>query len=624
MRPIYDHSVILLPDMNSSRKYFLAYFAACLAAILLYLPGLGGPFLFDDHGNIVNNPAVHIASLSWAALSDSLSGPAAGPLGRPISVISFALTYYAFGLDPFAFKAINLSIHLLNGLLVYFLLRLLLTHSLSSLSETARKWLPLWVTTVWVLHPINVTPVLMTVQRMTLLAGCFTLLALICHSKGLLSDAPRKRAAWLLLGWGFAWPLAVLSKETAILFPLYALLMSWALANKTRGSGLRWSTLLGVTATTTCALAFMLYLGSGWLERGYEMRSFTLYERVLTEARVLWLYAMQILLPSYSKFGLHLDDIHISRSLIDPVTTAIAIAGWLSVLLVCALLLRKHRLISLSILWFLVGHSLESTILPLEIAHEYRNYLPALGLLTASAMGAVLAIQWLGKQQARRTLTVALAALALAVVSAYTGMRSLQYRDEIGWLQMEVSYHPNSPRANYELAAALMKNGYGAQGDPLGDLLVQYHFLQAGKLDPSFKLGYLGVIVWACASERPLDRQWLDDFEQRLGNTPFGPKDRGLAADILPPLIAHNSCIDRQQAMRLFIAGSTNPEIGDDIRASFLVMAADYELLAHSDPDSAIQLLQQATRLAPDKKELRAKLDSLKLARERTQGSSED
>lgn len=610
--------------MTLAPKYLLFYFSACLTAALIYLPGLTGPFLFDDHGNIANNPAIQITSLSWPALIESLSGPTAGPLGRPISVISFALTHYAFGLEPFAFKAINLGIHLFNGLLAYLLLQLLLSHSPSNVSTTARQWLPLWISAVWVLHPINATPVLMAVQRMTLLAGCFTLVALICHCKGFLSNAPRKRAGWLILGWVLAWPLAVLSKETAILFPLYALLMSWALANETRRTALRWSTPLGIAATALCALAVLLFLGSGWLERGYEMRSFTLYERILTEARVLWLYATQILLPSYSKFGLHLDDIQISHNLTSPIVTALAITGWLGTLIVCILLLRNHRLISLSILWFLTGHSLESSFLPLEIAHEYRNYMPALGLLTAAAICTTLAIQRLEKQKMRRTVSLTLATAALTVAAAYTAMRSLQYSDAIGWLQMEASYHPNSPRANYELAAALMKKGYGAQDDPLGELLVQYHFLQAGKLDPSFKLGYLGVIIWACASERPIDQQWLDAFEQRLGNTPFGPKDRGLASDILPPLLAHKSCIDRQQAMRLFLAGSTNPKINNEIKVSFLETAADYELLAYTDFDSAIQLLQQATKLTPYKKELHAKLDSLQRTQKRTRAPSEN
>ena len=40
-------------------------------------------------------------------------------------------------------------------------------------------------------------------------------------------------------------------------------------------------------------------------------------------------------------------------------------------------------LVSFGIAWFLVGHGMESTFLPLEIVHEHRNYLPLFGILLA-------------------------------------------------------------------------------------------------------------------------------------------------------------------------------------------------------------------------------------------------
>lgn len=590
------------------------YFAACLLAIVVYYPGLSGPFLFDDYGNIVNNPAVQITSLNEPALAGSLSGPIAGPLGRPVSVLSFALTHYAFGLDPFAFKAINLFIHLLNSLLVTVLCGLILRHSDSNLSKTAREWLALWAGTIWLLHPINVIPVLLVVQRMTLLAGFFMLLALICHVRGLRVNRPHNKIWWFLAGWGIAWPLAVLSKETAILFPLYALILSWAIAGNIGISRLRRVTFIGLVVTAIIGLAFMLYLGSGWLERGYEMRTFTLYERMLTEARVLWLYAGQILFPLYEKFGLFLDGFPVSRGLLEPVSTAVALAGWLAVLAACAVLLRRHRLIALSILWFLVGHSLESSFLPLEIAHEYRNYLPSLGLILAAGLAGFLAVRRMKKPEEAKIAIAALGCISVILAAIYTGMRSMQYGDELKGAQTEVVLHPLSPRANYAVASVFMQHGYGAQGDPLGDVLIKHHFLEAGRLDPSFKLGYLGLIVWACASGRPLDAAWLDELERRLRNTAFSPKDWDLAEKLLPPLLTFKDCVNRSRAMKLFIAGSGNPRLGHNAKADFLEMAADYELLAHADLRSAIRFLKQALNIAPYREGLREKLDSLEAA----------
>lgn len=600
--------------MNPLRQALPWYLAVCLVAILIYYPGLSGPFLFDDYANIVDNPAVQITSLSESALAGSLSGPIAGPLGRPVSVISFALTHYAFGLDPFAFKAINLGIHLLNGFLVCLLIGIILRHSNSGLSETARQWLPLWVGAIWILHPINVVPVLLAVQRMTLLAGLFTLLALMGHARGLLALTPAKKAAWFAGSWAIAWPLAVLSKETAILFPLYALLLSWMLAGDVKQSSLRRVTIAGLVATAAIGVFFVVYLGSGWLERGYEMRPFTLYERLLTEARVLWLYAGQILFPVYRKFGLFLDGFPVSHGLMHPASTIVAITGWLAVLVGCAVLLRKHRLIGLSILWFLAGHSLESGFLPLEIAHEYRNYLPSFGLILALGLTGLFLAARMRKVSEAKAVVVVLGGIALVLMSVYTGMRSRQYGVELKGMRTEVSFHPRSPRANYVVASVFMQHGYGAQGDPLGDVLIKYHFLEAGRLDPSFKLGYLGLIVWACASERPLDAGWLDELERRLQNTPFSPKDRDLAEKLLPPLLTFKDCVDRASALKLFVAGSENPRLGNNAKAAFLEMAADYELLAYADLSSSIRFLTQALEIAPHRQGLGSKLDSLKAA----------
>ena len=136
------------------------------------VPGLTGAFFFDDHPNIVENEAIQINALDSAAIKQALSGPAAGPLGRPVSVASFALTHYFFSLDAFAFKAVNLGIHLIAGVLAYWLAVMLLQAARAT-TDQRQHWIPLWVFALWSLHPIQLTPVLHVVQRMTSLSALF-------------------------------------------------------------------------------------------------------------------------------------------------------------------------------------------------------------------------------------------------------------------------------------------------------------------------------------------------------------------------------------------------------------------------------------------------------------------
>src|SRR5690606_29063829 len=99
-----------------------------------------------------------------------------GQLGRPISLLTFALQANSWPGNPAAFKLINLSLHLINGLLIVLISRFL-ARTLP-LTETLKTWLPLVVGGIWLIQPMHVSTVLYAVQRMTLLMACFSLLAL--------------------------------------------------------------------------------------------------------------------------------------------------------------------------------------------------------------------------------------------------------------------------------------------------------------------------------------------------------------------------------------------------------------------------------------------------------------
>ena len=76
-----------------------------------YWVGLFGGFAFDDFSSIVSNRALRVADDSWAAWKAAASSGVAGPMGRGLSMLSFALNYRLFGEAPFSFKFVNLGIH---------------------------------------------------------------------------------------------------------------------------------------------------------------------------------------------------------------------------------------------------------------------------------------------------------------------------------------------------------------------------------------------------------------------------------------------------------------------------------------------------------------------------------
>ena len=315
-----------------------------------------------------------------------------GPLRRPVSMLTFAANFYLSGFSPFWFKLTNLLIHCVNGVLVYFFGLLIVRAAASSgNSLIGAPLVAMVVAALWAFNPIQLTSVLYVVQRMTSLSSLFVLMALILHVWARQKNGLGwKNVVCYALAWGIFLPLAMLSKETGVLYLLYVAAYEVALHRHFTGGLDRFAkTYLGFIGLAGVGL--LVYLGfipeSGLL-RAYEGRTFTFSQRVLTEPRIIWAYIQMILAPTMPAFGLYHDDFSVSTGLFKPVETFFAIGGLVSLLVLTFWTRRAAPLVSFGILWFLVGHSLESTIFPLELMHEHRNYLPSFGIMVV--VGAVL------------------------------------------------------------------------------------------------------------------------------------------------------------------------------------------------------------------------------------------
>ena len=94
--------------------------ATSLWVAMLYFVGLPGDFLFDDNPHIVRNQLVQIGSLSPADLWQAWSSSHLDfPGSRPLAMLTFGINHAVSGLSPFAFKATNLALHILNGLALF-------------------------------------------------------------------------------------------------------------------------------------------------------------------------------------------------------------------------------------------------------------------------------------------------------------------------------------------------------------------------------------------------------------------------------------------------------------------------------------------------------------------------
>lgn len=356
--------------------HYIALFCLFIFTISIYWPGLDSRFLLDDFSNLRELDTVKDYGYRFFAFSTGIAGPS----GRPISLATFAFQHASWPDSAFDFKLVNLIIHLINGLLIY-----LISIFISKLviNNKFRTYLPIIATSLWLLHPIQLTTTLYVVQRMTSLSAFFILLGVLTYlcmrfrhlyKQSIYNDF---FIGMMLLG---ITSLAILCKENGVLLLIYIWCLELTVLSQLKKPWYfsRWIILFLLFPI----MLLIIYMSVKFNVNlnGYAFRDYGIVEKSLTEIAVLASYLKQIVIPNPSSFGLYHDDYQIVKNYfsVNYIVSALLVIG----LLVSAIKYRVTKpIFSFSVLWFFSGHLLESTYLNLELYFEHRNYLPIYGIV---------------------------------------------------------------------------------------------------------------------------------------------------------------------------------------------------------------------------------------------------
>lgn len=463
-----------------------------LAVFFTYSPGWYGPFVFDDQLNILENPSVPIYELTQQEVTRSALSNESGPLKRIIPALSFGLNYYfADGFKSVHFKLTNIAVHCINSGLVFWLLTLLWPcierTAWAKQSRLANPRIAFAVsgTLIWALHAFLLTSVLYVVQRMTSMAAMFMLMGACIYVVGRLSLAEHsaRGLGLMCLGLIAGTILGAACKENAILLPVYIGALELTLLSQLPTSPqtlkkVRYFFILFLGLPILAGL-FYWYQHPGFITGGYGGRPFTFLERVLTEPRVLWFYLSMIIVPNIQTMGLFHDDFPLSSDLFTIWTTLPSIIG-IIVLLVLSIIWRKRfPVFAFAVLWFLVGHSLESTVFPLEIMHEHRNYLPALGPLLGISYLLLFALP----DKLPNFLRITLISIIVFCLGFGTFNRAQYWSSESALIESLALNHPDSPSSQYLRGEILRKREKDFEGS-------YAYYLRAAELSPE-EAGFL-------------------------------------------------------------------------------------------------------------------------------------
>ncbi len=570
------------------------------ATFLIYQPGLYGDYIFDDLSNITNNTALEIKELSWQAIQDAAISSFSGPLKRPLSMLTFAFNASTTGFGaPLFFKLTGLLVHLASGLAVFWLAGLLLMRFRplvnNMVGPAPPDWTRLLITGIWLLHPLNLSAVLYIVQRMTSLSALFAFLAVALYCKGRSRLEMSQPFGWALIGVVFIilLPLSALSKENGILVPVLVLvveLTAFEFKKLSRADRIR----LGLLGLVTVAIPAILFLGAtisqnSTLMGSYKLRDFDLAERLLTQGRVLWYYIAMVLFPNNSDLGLYHDDIVTSTGILTPITTLIAWGGLVGLLVIAVLMKRRFPAITFGIFWFFGGHLLESTVLPLEMVHEHRNYLPIFGLIFA---GCFALLEYVRIDVYRRLIIFAVTAY-MVLIAVVTILRAEQWGDSLTHAVHEAQNHPDSERAQQQLGRIFM---FMMIDTPK----IEYYLAAKEALEKCVRLtkisitAHFSLIQLAFLIEKPVDPAIVDAAERVLSTGPVPPSVAQAFRSLVDCQIFAYCKLSDNDVVRLANAALTNPRGTIGVTTQIAIFLAQYYIDKIGDGDLAVLTLQKA------------------------------
>jgi tetratricopeptide (TPR) repeat protein len=436
------------PASTSGGLWQAAGLALLLAVIvaLVYHEAPGNQFHFDDYHSIVDYGPVRMQQPSAAALREAFTHPRLAH--RNVASLSFAVDWWRGGGEPRAFLQTNVLLHVLATLAVFLFARQVLLR-LEPHDPGIVLLAAFGVALLWALHPVNSQAVNLIVQRMTILATLFVLLSLSCYLAGRLAESPRS-IAWFAAA-GLFGVLGALSKQNAWILPLLVLAVEYGVVRhgQVLVRGRTDALLLSLPLIVAALVVIDLTSGDGPISRnflsGYETRSFTMVERLLTQPRVVFFYLSLVFWPLAGRFSLE-HDFAVSTSLTSPPATIASLLA-LALFLLAAVYLfvrPKTRLPGFLLLWPAMTLAIESTFIPLEMVFEHRMYLPTVGLvLLAGAAWVGLHDRWPGYSKVIAAMAAA-AALGLAVS---TMERTRLWQEPLALNEDAVAKAPNSSRA---------------------------------------------------------------------------------------------------------------------------------------------------------------------------------
>lgn len=444
------------------------------AGLITYSNTFHAPFQKDEGVYIRENPFVHdMTRLDRSAQTDTEVYKSV--IQRYVGYVTFALNYRLHGLRVEGYHAVNVTVHILNALLLYLIVSL--TFRTPRLQDSAfgeyAPSLGLFTALFFAVHPIQTEAVTYIMQRLAVLAAFFSLAAMTFYVQWRLSgEGPGKDRilfsgqAWRYWASVIAAVLAMKTKEIAFTLPLvlaaYELLFFHGDVRKRLLRLLPLIMTMAIIPLSTFILLREIGMTVSELLVGGNAEPLPWSSYLITQSRVVVTYLRLLIVPINQNFHY---DYPVYDTILDP-QVLVSILLHLGLILLSVSLVRRSkngepalRVVAFGIILFYAALAVESSVLPLpHVICEYRAYLPAAGFLLSALTGIMILAARKRRHTGPRYVLFMLSVLAVSA-SAASYARNGLWNDKISLWKDSVAQSPRSAASRGGLAIAYEEAG---------------------------------------------------------------------------------------------------------------------------------------------------------------------
>ncbi|MGD0573559.1 MAG: tetratricopeptide repeat protein [Sedimentisphaerales bacterium] len=448
----------------------LVYVGIAVATLVAYEPIRHNYFVSYDDDLYMKNPAV-TGGITGDSINLAFTKFYAANW-HPLTWLSHMLDYRLFGLNPTGHHLVSVAIHIVNALLLFWILT----------NITGTTWVSAFVAAAFALHPLQVESVAWIAERKTVLSGLFWLLTMASYIHYVRRPGFGRYLVVLLV-----FGLCIMTKPIVITLPLVLLLLDyWPLDrirwghqrnNKARNRPDQ-KTIGWLIAEKMPLLAMSAILGVLTVIAQQSGGAISTLDKVPLDDRIA------NALVSYVKYIGKLvwpSDLAVfyppSHSNLSNAATAICAFIFIVISAISIYIGRRKKYIAVGWLWF------AGTLVPMigliqvgdqAMANRYM-YLPMLGLLIIIAMAGK---ELIGKLPQLKTIAAITGVTAILSLLILTQMQVRHWRNSITLFEYALSVTEDNAITENSYACALFNE------DRLDE--AEQHFGNALRINPEF------------------------------------------------------------------------------------------------------------------------------------------